>query len=93
MLVYFGELSELLNSFAQLSAAVSTLIFSCERATFDEAPTGWRLRSSGRFAHTREYVEQTAAANGGFQLVSYQEIVPRMENGVPVQGHLFVFSR
>ena len=93
MLVYFGELHELLGAFARLSAAASTLIFSCERTTAAEAPAGWRLLPSGRFAHTREYVVAAAAASGAFQLVAYEEIVPRMENGVAVQGHLFIFAR
>ena len=93
VLVYFGELLELLASLARLSSDASVLIFSCERATDEEAPDGWRLRPSGRFAHTRAYVEGMAARAGGFQLVSYEEIVPRMEYGKPIHGHLFVFMR
>ena len=94
VLVYFGDLSELLGVFGQLSAPASVLVFSCERVGPDEsAPDGWLLRSSGRFAHTRAYVEATARAAGGFQLLDYHEIVPRMEHGKPVLGHLFVFVR
>ena len=26
-------------------------------------------------------------------LIDFEEITPRMENGVPVQGHLFTFAR
>ena len=47
---------------------------------------------SGRFAHSREYVVAMAQA-AGFQLMSYDEIVPRMEQGKAVDGHLFVFMR
>eukprot|EP00325_Prymnesiales_sp_UTEX-LB-985_P008034 CAMPEP_0174704342 /NCGR_PEP_ID=MMETSP1094-20130205/7973_1 /TAXON_ID=156173 /ORGANISM="Chrysochromulina brevifilum, Strain UTEX LB 985" /LENGTH=143 /DNA_ID=CAMNT_0015902391 /DNA_START=135 /DNA_END=566 /DNA_ORIENTATION=- len=90
VLVYFGVLTELLHAFGRLGAQV--LIFSCERASPAETSTGWQLQASGRFAHTREYVEASAATSG-FALVSYIEIVPRMENGKPVQGHLFVFER
>ena len=93
MLVYFGALSELLIALSDLSAAASVLIFSCERVSDEEAPDGWALRSSGRFAHTRRYVEATAAAAGGFALKAYEEIVPRMEYGQPVHGHMFVFAR
>ena len=89
--VYFGALEELMGTFARLGA--QALIFSCERATTDEAGvSGWVLRSSGRFAHTREYVE-VAAASSDFHLVSYSEIVPRYEYGQPIAGHLFVFQR
>ena len=92
VLVYFGELRELLGAFAALSALGGDLVFSCERATADEAPQGWRLRPSGRFAHTKAYVV-ASAADAGYSLVGYREIVPRYENGEPVPGQLFTFRR
>jgi predicted TPR repeat methyltransferase len=65
VLVYFGRLGPLLLNFARLSAQGAPLIFSCERATADEAPEeGWRLLPSGRFVHTKEYVLAEAAAAG-----------------------------
>jgi predicted TPR repeat methyltransferase len=93
VLVYFGELYELLDTLSRLSAPLATLIVSCERASDAEAPDGWMLRASGRFAHTRSYVVGAARAAGGYELQEYEEIVPRMEYGQPVLGHLFVFSR
>ncbi|KOO24445.1 hypothetical protein Ctob_002014 [Chrysochromulina tobinii] len=94
VLVYFGDLSDVLAAFSRLSAVSGVaLVFSCERADEEEAPAGWRLRTSGRFAHTKAYVVATAAATGNFELIAYEEITPRMENGVPVQGHLFTFAR
>ena len=92
VLVYFGELTELMGVFDRLSAPSSVLAFSCEKATADEAPNGWLIRKSGRFAHTREYVQVLAAAVG-FEIVSYEDIVPRIEHGQPVSGHLFVLRR
>ena len=63
VLVYFGALKELLQSFADLSAPSSVLIFSCERISSEEAgPDGWKLRPPGRFAHSRKYVEAMAKA-------------------------------
>ena len=93
VLVYFGALHDLVASFGRVSSPSSVLIFTCERATPEEAPEGWRLLSSGRFAHTRAYVEGVARKAGGYQLVSYEEIVPRVEFGKPVPGHVFVFAR
>jgi len=92
VLVYFGDLGPLFASFALISAPDGSLLFTCERVSADEAPSGWRLNSSGRFAHTKEYVVSQAEA-AGFSLASYEEIVPRMELNVPVQGHLFTFVR
>jgi len=90
VLVYFGSISSLLATFAQLSLPGATLVFSCERATEEEAPLGWRLLSSGRFAHTKKHALD-AGFQAGWKLVEYKEIVPRMERGEEVQGHLFTF--
>jgi len=90
VLVYFGSLTNLLQRFAMLSTKGAALIFSTERATDEEAPLGWRLLASGRFAHTKMHAMQ-AALSAGYQMVSYKEIVPRMERGEEVKGHLFTF--
>ena len=93
VLVYFGELEALLEAFGRLAASDSVLVFSCERIDDHEAPAGWQLKASGRFAHTKAYVVHTAAEQAGFTLISYDHIVPRMEHGEEVRGHLFVFAR
>lgn len=90
VLVYFGSINNLIQTFANISIPGAGLIFSCERATDDEAPLGWRLLTSGRFSHTKKHALE-AASSAGYDLVSYQEIVPRMEKGEEVQGHLFTF--
>ncbi|OEU18047.1 hypothetical protein FRACYDRAFT_238480 [Fragilariopsis cylindrus CCMP1102] len=68
------------------------LIFTCEYATNEEAPLGYRLLPTGRFAHTKDYVISSAQANDKYKLKRYQRIIPREEKGIPVQGHLFVFE-
>lgn len=88
--VYFGSLEAVLKTFAQVSESGTTLIFTCEKALPQEAPLGWRLLPSGRFAHTKEHVVEMAQ-KVGYRLESYQDIVPRMEKGEPVKGHLFGF--
>jgi predicted TPR repeat methyltransferase len=45
---------------------------------------------SGRFAHTKRHAVE-AAHNAGYELVAYEEIVPRMERGEEIRGHLFSF--
>ena len=91
VLVYFGSISNLMQTFSNISTPGAVLIFSCERATLEEAPLGWRLLSSGRFSHTKQHALE-AASEAGYELVSYEEIVPRMEKGEEVQGHLFGFK-
>ena len=97
VLVYFGAIDKLLLNFAQLSNGRvsekgSFLIFSCERIKDEEAPpAGWKLQSTGRYAHSKSYVVGVAE-KAGYVLLSYEEIIPRMENGEEVQGHLFTFG-
>jgi predicted TPR repeat methyltransferase len=80
-----------IRTFASLSVPGAVLIFSCERpASPEDAPLGWRLLPTGRFAHTKQHAVDAAAAYG-YQLLSYAEIIPRMEKGEPVRGHLFAF--
>jgi predicted TPR repeat methyltransferase len=89
--VYFGSLELILTKFAELSGLGAHLIFTTELALTDEAPLGWRLLESGRFAHTKQHVVKWAQ-KAGYELVNYQEIVPRMEKGEPVRGQLFGFQ-
>jgi predicted TPR repeat methyltransferase len=91
VLVYFGSISNLMKTFANVSNKNARLLFTTERASDEEAPLGWRLLPSGRFAHTKRHVVE-AAQEAGYTLVLYREIVPRMERGEPVQGHLFGFA-
>ncbi|CAN0130988.1 unnamed protein product, partial [Heterosigma akashiwo] len=90
VLVYFGSLSSVLKTFSKISTPGAGLIFSCERAEDSEAPLGWRLLKSGRFSHTKKHALE-AASEAGYELVLYEEMVPRMEKGQEVQGHLFSF--
>ena len=91
VLVYFGSLDNLFRIFSEISVPGALMVVSCERATSEEAPLGWRLLPSGRFAHTQHHVYD-AAQKVGYQPILYQEIVPRMEKGEPVKGHLFGFE-
>mmetsp|Transcript_7595 Transcript_7595/g.11001 ORF Transcript_7595/g.11001 Transcript_7595/m.11001 type:complete len:425 (+) Transcript_7595:58-1332(+) len=90
VLVYFGDLTNLLQTFANVSTPGAALVFSCERSTDQEAPLGFRLLASGRFAHTKHHAVK-AASDAGYELLSYEQIVPRMEKGEEVRGHLFGF--
>ena len=90
VLVYFGSLENILKVYSELSVPGAILIFTCEKAIEEEAPLGWRLLSSGRFAHTKEHVLKYASSVG-YDLSLCKEIVPRMERGEEVLGHIFCF--
>jgi predicted TPR repeat methyltransferase len=105
--VYIGNLEKILHNFAKLmkvdDSMESFLIFSCERIDDDnyddqsndgskkQHQQGWKVQTSGRYAHSKMYVTEVAE-NAGFELVRYDKIIPRMEKGQKVQGHLFVFG-
>jgi predicted TPR repeat methyltransferase len=56
VLVYFGSISNLVKTFSRVSNKDARLLFTTERASEEEAPLGWRLLPSGRFAHTKRHV-------------------------------------
>ena len=88
--VYFGSLDNIMKTFSNISSPSAHLIFSCELATDDEAPLGWRLLPNGRFAHTKKHAVEIASKYD-YDLIHYEEITPRTEKGEPVRGHLFGF--
>ena len=93
VLIYFGNLAPLFAAMSSLSTASAVLAVSAELVHEQQSPQGWSLLRSGRFAHTKEYVVETASRAGGFDLVQYEEQSPRTEYGKPLAGHLFVFAR
>lgn len=72
VLVYFGSISNLLKTFAQISNKDARLLFTTERTSEEEAPLGWRLLPSGRFAHTKRHVVEQDAQEAGCTLVLYR---------------------
>jgi predicted TPR repeat methyltransferase len=92
VLVYLGDL-ELLFEAAAVALADSKGIFAftTELLAPGSVGAGFLLQKSGRFAHTRAYLESTARARN-FQVVSYEEITPRLEMGQPIKGQLVVLA-
>lgn len=86
-LVYFGSLEQIVSAAANALRRDGRLIFTVEELVGE---TGYRLSTSGRYLHAREYVERLLANVG---LAS--ETVPaelRLEAGEPVAG-LVVLGR
>ena len=77
-LIYFGELTEVLAAAAAALRPRGALIFTVERAEPGEAESGYRLRPSGRYCHTQDYVA-TALARAGFTDAHITEVSPRKE--------------
>lgn len=82
---YVGDLHE---TFRLLGQRAGTDVLCCFSTEAVEG-SGYRLRTTGRFAHSCGYIEEQARATG-WQVVVRQETVLRKDKGVGVQGHLWI---
>lgn len=92
VLVYFGELAELMASVRDRLKPGGWFIFSLEELLPDQSGVGgdgqWALQRQGRYAHSIDYVTATAMGTG-FALRSLDRQTVRFEADAPVAG-LFV---
>ena len=88
VLIYFGVLDELFEDVSRRLAPGGYLAFTVEACASDEPP-GYELLPSGRYAHSRAYLEEQLAASG-LEVVSIEEATLRKELGQPVVGWLVV---
>jgi predicted TPR repeat methyltransferase len=90
-LVYFGDLMQVLTGAARTLVAGGWLAFSVERLDVSVS-AGYRLNTSGRFSHSKDYLVQ-ALATAGLRCVSLTEETLRMEGGQPVAGCVVLAQR
>ena len=87
VLVYFGDLSLVVDGVAQVLRPGGFFGFTVE----ETLSGGTVLRDSGRYAHSREHVEQ-AARRAGLRKAHLKGAVLRTEFGEPVKGLVAVFG-
>jgi predicted TPR repeat methyltransferase len=87
VLVYIGELSPVFEAARKALRPGGLFAFTAEQ--FDG--TGYALGDSMRYAHSRDYLEQTARA-AGFEVRMLQETSTRKENRIPVPGWIVVLA-
>lgn len=87
VLVYFGDLEEILRAVAGVLADGGMFAFSVE--TWEEPD--FALTESGRYAHNPDYVEHVAD-RCGLEELSGQDMVLRLESGQPVDGYVTVYA-
>ena len=78
------------DSFGNASAAPDEALAARLVAPDGEHTIALKRLNNAVGAHSLSYTPYVA---GAYELHHYAEIVPRMEFGQPIQGHLFVFSR
>lgn len=88
-LCYFGDLNAVAAAAAGALRAQGRFAFSVELAEAAEAPLGYCIRHSGRYAHTQRYLREVLA-RAGLQVRALAPQVLRMEAGTPVNGLIAV---
>ena len=83
-LIYFGALEQLVSAAAGALRPGGWLIFTVEEALDGEGGGDYCIRHSGRYAHTRGYIERVLGAARLQWYIVRAEL--RMESGVPVAG-------
>lgn len=87
VMIYFGDLGNVLASAALATRQGGWLIFSTEAFGGPK----YRLLPTGRFAHAPDYVQQAASPEFALHSCAHTTLRPEGANRVP--GHLFVFRR
>jgi len=82
VLVYIGNLRPLFEAVRQRAAQSAWFLFSVERVDEGE----FILRRTGRYAHSRDYIE-TLSQEYGFHCEAIEETVVRTENDQPIPGY------
>ncbi len=90
VLIYIGNLSPLFTAAAARLAVGGMFAFSIEAP--DDLNEGLRLQAIGRYAHSVQYIEKQATANG-FRISARDATVIRTESSLPVKGFLFLLEK
>jgi predicted TPR repeat methyltransferase len=86
--VYLGKLDPVFAAIRQRSRPGALVLFSIEISS----EADFVLRSSGRYAHSRSYIEGLALANA--MAIEYQEILGvRKDKGKWINGVIFILKR
>lgn len=84
-LVYFGALENVLAAARTSLCPDALLVFTLEKLDTTKSKRSWVLHPTGRYSHSREYVEK-AIDHAGLHQIEIQERVLRKESGNPVIG-------
>ena len=95
--VYVGRLDEVLPAVRRVLRPKGVFVFTVEADGTEHADhpvpsLGYRLTSTGRFAHTADYLTDLAARSA-FEIKTVREVRLRSETRRPVAGLLLVLAR
>jgi predicted TPR repeat methyltransferase len=87
LFIYFAELEEAFAAIRRVLRPAGLVAFSVEEQT----GKGWSVGPSGRFRHSRTYLETLRDASG-YTAVSFERAVLRNDGGEPVEGLIVAWS-
>ena len=87
--VYIGNLGPVFAATRTALRRHGLFLFSTER---DDTASGFVLRDSGRYAHSKDYVADVAATYG-FAVVSVEDVLLRKDDGKDIHGNVYVLKR
>lgn len=86
--VYVGDLGLLFKAIASALKTKGYFLFTTEISEKDD----FYMTSSGRFAHSKPYIEKLLEENQ-LTIQNYQEVILRTHNHVPVFGHYYLAQK
>ena len=91
--IYIGDLEQVLVAGAAALSSTGVFVFSVELSEqADNDVGGMLLLQSGRFGHSREYIERVAR-KAGFQVTVWDEGPLRKQRGAVVRGAVVVLKK
>jgi predicted TPR repeat methyltransferase len=88
VLVYSGDLAAIIAAVSRVLKLKGIVAFNLEISRQDD----YLITDSGRFAHSKNYMDQLALKNH-LQLLQYQTAVMRTQNEIAVSGHFYLLER
>lgn len=90
VLPYIGDLAPLLAALTPCLSPGGVIALSSETLAKDPfGSNGWRIGARHRFAHSEAYLRGLILA-ADFEILTFEPITVRLEDGAPVPGHLIV---
>ena len=88
VLIYFGDLDPVFAAVRETLTPKGTFIFSIEV----ENSGDYHFSASGRFTHSKAYVDKLAADHQ-FKVLAYQTVAIRSQDEQAVSGHVYLLQR
>jgi len=87
--IYVGDISALLHESFKCLARKGLVGFTIE--SYDEEEE-FRLLKSGRFGHSKQYIEEVSKLNG-FEVLTWEDCILRQQGGQDVKGATVVLKK